>query len=156
MDNPESNYEKDGWEHRNTMYNKILYDNNEDLFYGCTPEKNICIYQNKCKDKLVEFISNDFDANAAAISQKHKVLIIGTNKGTLRIMLWPLNKQGLEIEPVGTHGDVFRYKYPEYLEYSLFLTPVVKMEISPDDNYLFVCSLDGTLMILKVSVIYKN
>ena len=100
------------------MYNKILYDSRNDLFFGCTPEKNICIYQNNCKEKLVEFISTDFDANAAVISKKHNVLILGTNKGTIRVFMWPLNKSSLELEPVGNPpGDAFKYKYPEFLEY---------------------------------------
>lgn len=151
MDEPETNYEKDGWEHRNTLYNKILYDNANDLFFGCTPEKNICIYKNHCKEKLVEFISTDFDANAAVISQRHKTLIFGTNKGTIRVMLWPLNKEGLELEPVGNQGEVFKYKYPEFIEYTVSLSPIIKMEISPDENYLFVCSLDGTMLLMKVN-----
>lgn len=144
------------WEHRNNMYNKILYDTTNDLFFGCTAEKNLCVYSKNCKEKVCEFLAPDFDVRTAVISESKGVIFLGTNKGSIRILLWPIKKNTLEIEPMKGEGlDVFRYKYPEYFEITTHLTAISAMELSPDHNTLFVGSEDGTVLLFKVRLFVK-
>ena len=138
-------------EHRNNMYNKIQYDTKNDLFFGCTAEKNLCIYGKRCTQKICEFLAPDFDVRAGVISEKKGVLFLGTNKGTIRILLWPIRENTLELEPVKDEAfGTFRYKYPDFVEITTHLTAISAMELSPDHNYLFAASEDGTIMIFKV------
>jgi hypothetical protein len=148
----EGNFQKE-WQHRNTMYNKILYDHENDLMYGCTGEKPVCIYGNLCKDKIAEFIteSSDLDTRAAVLSMKHQVLFTGTNKGTIKIFLWPLSKDCFEIEQKSGMVGTFTYKFPEFIEYNAHLSPVTYLELSYDGNYLFSGAADGSVFIFKIT-----
>lgn len=149
---PEENFGKE-WQHRNTMYNKILYDHEKDLMYGCTGEKPICIYTGMCRDKEAEFIlgNTDYDTRAAALSLKHQVLFTGTNKGTIKVFLWPMNKENLEIEQKPGIVGTFTYKFPEFVEYNAHLSPVTYLEVSYDGNYLFSGAADGSVFIFKIT-----
>jgi len=152
---PENNFQKE-WQHRNSMYNKVLYDHENDLMYGCTGEKPLCIYNNLCKDKVAEFITenSENDTRAAVLSLKHQILFTGTHKGTIKVFLWPMNKENLEIEAkVGTVGT-FTYKFPEFIEYNAHLSPVTYLELSSDGNYLFSGAADGSVFIFKVKFDY--
>lgn len=135
------------------MYNKVLYDDENDLMYGCTGEKPICIYNNMCKEKVAEFImtSNDHDTQAAALSLKQGILFTGTNKGTIKVFLWPMNKENLEIEAKSGTVGTFTYKFPECVEYNVHLSPVTYLEVSYDGNYLFSGAADGSVFIFKIT-----
>lgn len=150
---PEKNFHKE-WQHKNTMYNKILYDHENDLMYGCTGEKPICIYSQMCKEKVAEFITgnSDHDTRAAILSLKHQVLFTGTNKGTIKVFLWPMTKENFEIESKpGSSLGTFSYKFPECIEYNAHLSPVTYLEISHDGNYLFSGAADGSVFIFKIT-----
>jgi WD40 repeat protein len=149
-ENLESNHGKD-WDHKDSvLFNQILYDKEEDLFFGCGVEKNMVLYTKKLKKKIADFFVDEWDATAAVLSKKNKVLFMGTSKGTVRIFLWPISEAQLELEPVGNSYENFKRKYPEFIEYQVHLHPISKIAISPDENYLFTASLDGSIFIFKV------
>ena len=139
---------------KKSVYNKIIYDktDKEDLLFACTNEK-ICVYQKQCKELLVEFLSGDFDSKCAALARNNGVLFVGTSLGTVRIMNWPIKHETLELETMPGQQSVFRYKSPEVMEYSILTCPISYLEISPDENNLFVGGDDGTVVIFKVLIV---
>lgn len=104
---------KKGYEHKqNTTYTCIGYDNRinsfpsdkekgekmtterekaeSNLFVGCTTEKYMVLYKNKCKDLIAEFPIIDCHITSLLICPIQGLMIAGTSKGALRVYNWPL------------------------------------------------------------------
>lgn len=68
------------------------------LFIGCSLDKYVrrflnqmCIYKDNCKKLVAEFPVVDCHITSLCISRNLGVVFLGTNKGTVRICLWPLD-----------------------------------------------------------------
>jgi len=106
-------HNKKGYEHKqSSAYNCIAFDNRvsvpamvekgekgangsgnageSDLFVGCTTEKYMVVYKNKCKDLVAEFPITDCHVTSLLLCPLQSVLLAGTSKGTLRIYSWPM------------------------------------------------------------------
>ena len=95
---------KKGCEHKETTtYTCIGYDNKisqydpktdksieSNLFVGCTTEKYMVLYKNKCKELIAEFPIIDCHITSLLICPIQGLMIAGTSKGTLRVYNWPL------------------------------------------------------------------
>jgi hypothetical protein len=67
------------------------------LFVGCTTEKYMVLYRNKCKDLIAEFPIVDCHIISLLICPNQGLLIAGTSKGSLRVYNWPLLERYLEM-----------------------------------------------------------
>lgn len=100
-------HNKKGYEHKqSSAYNCIAYDNRigsgegkgekseskgeADLFVGCTTEKYMVVYKNKCKDLVAEFPITDCHVTSLLLCPLQGILLAGTSKGTLRVYSWPM------------------------------------------------------------------
>ena len=65
----------------------------ENYFVGCTNTQYLCIYGGKFKenDRIAIFPVIDTYITCITASSKLKCIFMGTNKGKIRISLWPLN-----------------------------------------------------------------
>lgn len=151
----ESYNSKKGYEHKETTaYTCIGFDrwNGEkpaenNLFIGCTMEKYMCLYKNNCKQLIAEFPIVDCHITALCISRLLGVVFLGTNRGTVRVCLWPLDETVLQWELSGT---TVKFKQPEFLEISAHSSPITVLELSNDERFLFTGSEDGTILCLRV------
>lgn len=73
---------------------------------------------------------------------------MGTNKGSIRISIWPLSDESLEWEAV--NSKQVRFKPPEYHEIQAHSAAVTCLCLSHDLNYLFSGAEDGTLFVFRI------
>lgn len=105
---------KKGYEHKQTTtYTCIGYDNKitvtdkndkpieSNIFVGCSTEKYMVLYKNKCKDLIAEFPIVDCHITSLLLCPIQGLMIAGTSKGTLRIFNWPMLETLLEYEITG-------------------------------------------------------
>jgi hypothetical protein len=106
-------HNKKGYEHKqSSAYNCIAYDNKIgggekgekaeksgecDLFVGCTTEKYMVVYKNKCKDLVAEFPITDCHVTSLLLCSLQGILLAGTSKGTLRVYSWPMTENSFEL-----------------------------------------------------------
>lgn len=102
------------------MYTCIGYDRlggdkpgESDLFIGCSIEKYMCLYRNNCKELVAEFPIIDCHVTSLCICKSLGVIFLGTNKGSVRVSLWPLDESNLQWELSGTNA--VKFKAPEFL-----------------------------------------
>ena len=81
------------------------------MFIGCSIEKYMCLYKNKCKDLVCEFPIVDCHITSLFISRTLGVLFVGTSKGDIRTYLWPLEEVNLELESTNEEHKA-RFKHP--------------------------------------------
>lgn len=75
------------------------------LFVGCTTEKYMVLYKNKCKELIAEFPISDCHITSLLICPIQGLLIAGTSKGTLRVYNWPLTENVLKLELVDPNSN---------------------------------------------------
>lgn len=73
---------------------------------------------------------------------------MGTNKGSIRISLWPINDETLEWEMV--NASQVKFKVPEFYEIQAHTAPITSLCLSHDLNYLLSGAEDGTLFVFKL------
>lgn len=69
-----------------------------DFFVGCTNEKYLIVMKNQCKSLVAEFQTVDCYITAILVCPQINMLLLGTNKGTLRVTRWPILDDQLEME----------------------------------------------------------
>jgi hypothetical protein len=126
-------HNKKGYEHKqSSAYNCIAYDNripqhfyggdkekpsnvntDNDLFVGCTTEKYMVIYKNKCKELVAEFPIVDCHVTSLLLCPLQGLLLAGTSKGTLRVYSWPMTENSFELT-LGQNNKV-KLKEPSFL-----------------------------------------
>lgn len=57
---------------------------------------------------------------------------MGTNKGAVRIILWPLEDVNLEMEMINPNSNQVKFKHPEYYELQVHSAPITSMALSWD------------------------
>ena len=55
------------------------------------------VYKNKCKDLVAEFPIVDCHITSLLLCPLQGILLAGTSKGTLRVYLWPMVENSLEL-----------------------------------------------------------
>ena len=73
---------------------------------------------------------------------------MGTNKGSIRISLWPIHDESLEWELI--NNSQVKFKVPEFYEIYAHSAPITSLCLSHDLNYLFSGAEDGTLFVFKL------
>lgn len=84
----------------------------------------LCLYKNNCKELVAEFPIVDCHVTALCISRLLGVVFLGTNKGTVRVSLWPLDESVLQWE---LNGTTVKFKQPEFLEISVHSSPITAL-----------------------------
>lgn len=87
------------------MIDKVTPKADTNLFVGCTTEKYLTLYKNKCKDLVAEFPISDCHITSLLICSIQGLMIAGTSRGTLRIYNWPLTENMLELQLVNSGGS---------------------------------------------------
>ncbi len=57
---------------------------------------------------------------------------MGTNKGKIRISVWPLDDSALEYELVNNYSNKVMYKAPDFIEISVHASAISSMALSHD------------------------
>jgi hypothetical protein len=73
---------------------------------------------------------------------------MGTNKGSIRISLWPIDDDTMEWEMMNTAQ--VKFKVPEFYEIQAHSAAITCLCLSHDLNYLFSGAEDGTLFVFKL------
>ena len=73
---------------------------------------------------------------------------MGTNKGSIRISLWPIDDETMEWEMM--NASQVKFKVPEYYEVQAHAAAITCLCLSHDLNYLFSGAEDGTLFVFKL------
>lgn len=145
---PLTSFDKDKTDKSDKVANKA----EGNLFVGCTTEKYMALYKNKCRDLIAEFPIVNCHITSILICPIQGLMIAGTSKGTLRIYNWPLTEGMLELQTIGTGANKkVIIKEPSFVEVNAHTHPVVAMCCSHDENYLFTGSEDGTILCFCLS-----
>lgn len=108
----------------------------------------LCLYKSYCKELVAEFPTTDCYITTLLISRKIGVIFMGTNKGSIRISLWPISDESLEWEAVNTKQ--VKFKSPEFHEIQAHSAPITCLCLSHDLNFLFSGAEDGTLFVFRI------
>ena len=120
---------------KNKMFNGLCFDEQYNLLVGADNDGYLRIYQSYgSKDYYVKKCDN-MEITSVALSKKHKVLLLGTSRGTIRMYLWP----------------ILNISEPQFYDFYIHSGKIKGMRFSGDHTTLFTCSDDGALMVLKVT-----
>ena len=73
---------------------------------------------------------------------------MGTNKGSIRISLWPITDETMDWEMM--NPSQVKFKTPDFCEIQAHSAPITCLCLSHDSNYLFSGAEDGTLFVFKI------
>jgi hypothetical protein len=103
------------------------------IFIGCSNEKYMCIYLKKCKELVAELPVTDCFITCMVISNILKCIFLGTNKGKVRICVWPLDETALEYEIINPNSNKVLFKHPDYIEIPVHASAISSMALSHDN-----------------------
>mmetsp|Transcript_25603 Transcript_25603/g.44707 ORF Transcript_25603/g.44707 Transcript_25603/m.44707 type:complete len:765 (+) Transcript_25603:1321-3615(+) len=82
------------------------------------------------------------------LAKELQVLIIGTNKGTVQVKLWPI----LELRD----SDSNLLSHAEVVEFYVATKAITQLELSHDKQFLFCSSEDGSIFVMTVKQIQEG
>ena len=101
--------------------------------------------KNGCKNYLELFLQDEVQITSLCLSKSLQVLFAGTNKGTVRVYLWPIIKR--------KHNQD---REPEYAEFFIHLTSITSLRVTYDKRYLISSSEDGSIFFSKLIEFYNG
>jgi len=128
-------------------YSSYVYDNENDLFVACLPEKNLVVYRKKAKEFFFEYITGECAYTSLCLDTVNKVLYCGTSKGTVRVHLWP---------PVVNEESQKRYLISQQIleleqyEFAAHILPIDHLALTPNSKSLISISAGGMIMLLSI------
>ncbi|EAR86922.2 WD domain, G-beta repeat protein (macronuclear) [Tetrahymena thermophila SB210] len=156
------------FEHQeNSIYNCIYYDldvlkkegeqsDESNLFVGCSNEKYLSIYKERWKKIVAEFPVTDCYVTSLVVSTQLKCIFLGTNKGRVRVSVWPLDDDAMEYEQYNPNTVQVMQKIPDFFEIAVHSSAITQMVLSYDNQYLFTGDEDGQVFMLKIADVFEN
>jgi hypothetical protein len=82
---------------KNVRIHAVGYDEEYDLLYVSSSDNKLTLCSTDgrkgCKDYLQAYTGNDIELVSLLLVKSMSVLFAGTNKGSIRVYLWPLMKK---------------------------------------------------------------
>ena len=105
--NKDKKHKKKGEEHshsnkievimKNVVIHSVGFDEEYDLLYVSSSDNKLNLYTTdggkSCTNYLQVFTGNDCELTSLLLGKQQNVLFAGTNKGSIRVYLWPILKK---------------------------------------------------------------
>lgn len=144
-----TNYSREvEYSNRQARCEQASYDSNLDLFVMLSNDNCLRVYNEKGSSLMVQDTPIDCVYTCFLLSKELQVLILGTNRGTVQVKLWPI----LELRDSG--GSLM--SQAELIEFYVSTKAVTKLELSHDRQFLFCSSEDGSIFVMNVKQIQEG
>lgn len=81
---------------------------------------------------------------------------MGTNKGSIRVSVWPLQDNSLEFEQLYASSTKVVLKIPEFYEILVHNSPISYITLTHDNQFLITGDENGFVFILKIQDVLNN
>lgn len=126
------------------------------MFVGCTNEKYLVLFRGDCKERIAEFPVIDEYCTSITISNTLNCIFMGTNKGNVRVSVWPLGDKNMEYDQINSTTNKVVFKQPDYFQIPAHSAPITSMILTHDSQYLITGDEEGVIFILKVKEVYQD
>jgi len=120
---------------KNVKFSGLDYDEEFDILVTCGSDKKIILSIEHGTHNYLELDMGSYIPCSLLLAKQIQFLFVGTNLGTIRAYLWPINKN----------------RKIEFLEYQIHSKEVTSIVMSSDLQRIFSCSKDGSIVGCKLT-----
>lgn len=113
-------------------YTSVCVTSDSKTIYACGTDKTI---KEIVGGQLIREIPSDQVLSTIVLSSSGEIMVVGTMAGNIRVMKFPFT----DLQDIGS-----------FVEHSAHSSPISRMRISHDDQYLFTTCEDGTLFTFNI------
>ena len=148
---------------KNVKVHSLGYDEEYDLLFVSSSDYKLTIFSTEggkgCKNYMqISTGAPDIELTSLLLAKQQSVLFAGTNKGSVRVYLWPMLKRKqtniIQSSLDASSSQFANFEYQcDFMEYYIHVGKVVNLSLSADKQSLVSCSEDGTVYISSIKEI---
>mmetsp|Transcript_12726 Transcript_12726/g.12577 ORF Transcript_12726/g.12577 Transcript_12726/m.12577 type:complete len:309 (-) Transcript_12726:1464-2390(-) len=139
----------------------VTYDEEFDLLVVSTSDNRLNLFSTDngkgCKNYLAIPTGNETEVTSLLLAKAQSVLLAGTNRGSVRIYLWPILKKKTQVNLLSSlneqmHSSQMNFQdiQYEFMEYYVHLGKITNLQLSSDKQSLISSSDDGSIFIQSI------
>jgi WD40 repeat protein len=133
---------------RQARCEQASYDYDLDLFVMLSNDNTLRVYSEHGTNLMAHDTPTDCVFTCFLLAKDLQVLVLGTDRGTVQVKLWPI------LELRDSEGNLMGAS--EVVEFYVSTKAVTQLELSYDRQFLFVSSEDGSIFVLTVRQIQEG